>query len=350
MSQFVGVRMVKANSMDLALFQFDYDMTFAVFFMNADKTIYGRYGSRSEYKLATKEISLPGFAKALEGALQLHREYPRNKPALAAKTGPAPLRSIPEEFPLLRKFNSNLDYEGKVVESCIHCHQVLDAKRDLLRIEKKPVPDNDLFPYPLPDVIGLVLDPQEAARVHHLLPGSPAANAGFLAGDVIEKLNGQPIISIADVQWVLHRSPDPSVLQADVTRGERSVALTVSLPAEWRRGNDILWRATTWEMNRLVAGSLKWANLTGDERQQLGLAPDATAIRVDYVGWWGPYQAGKRAGFLKDDIMIAFDGQRTLKTVNEFYAYAMNKTTKGQKVPVEILRNGQRITLELPME
>ena len=41
MSQFVGVRMVKVNSMDLSLFQFDYDMTFAVFFMNADKKVYG---------------------------------------------------------------------------------------------------------------------------------------------------------------------------------------------------------------------------------------------------------------------------------------------------------------------
>jgi hypothetical protein len=44
MEQFVCVRMIQANGMDLSWFQFDYDQTFAVFFMNADKTIYGRFG------------------------------------------------------------------------------------------------------------------------------------------------------------------------------------------------------------------------------------------------------------------------------------------------------------------
>ena len=41
----------------------------------------------------------------------------------------------------------------------------------------------------------------------------------------------------------------------------------------------------------------------------------------------GIAQAGKRAGFKKNDVMISFDGQRSLKNVNEFYAYAMNETT-----------------------
>jgi hypothetical protein len=48
MDQFVRVRIVQANGMDLSLFQFDLDLTFAVFLMNADKTIYGRFGSRSD--------------------------------------------------------------------------------------------------------------------------------------------------------------------------------------------------------------------------------------------------------------------------------------------------------------
>ena len=48
MDRFVCVRLVQANAMDLTLFQFDYDLTFAAFFLNADRTIYGRYGSRSD--------------------------------------------------------------------------------------------------------------------------------------------------------------------------------------------------------------------------------------------------------------------------------------------------------------
>jgi hypothetical protein len=34
--EFVTVRLVKCNGLDLSLFQFDYDLTFAVFFFNSD--------------------------------------------------------------------------------------------------------------------------------------------------------------------------------------------------------------------------------------------------------------------------------------------------------------------------
>ena len=258
----MGVRMVKANSMDLSLFQFDYDMTFAAFFMNADKTIYGRYGTRSEYKLAAKEMSLPSFRIALERAIKLHQRYPQNKHSLLAKTGPTSKQRIPEDFPKLRSYRSDLDYSGKVLQSCIHCHQVLDAKRDLLRTEGKPVAEKDLFPYPLPDLIGLELDPMAAAQVKRVLPGSPAEKGGFRAGDDIVKLGGQPILSIADVQWVLHHAASPAVVKATVRRDGRLLSPSVSIPVGWRQQNNIHWRATTWEMNRLVGGSLKWANLS----------------------------------------------------------------------------------------
>ena len=33
----------------------------AVFFMNTDKTIYGRFGTRAEYENAAKDISIEGF-------------------------------------------------------------------------------------------------------------------------------------------------------------------------------------------------------------------------------------------------------------------------------------------------
>src|SRR5262245_21042831 len=125
MDRFVCVRVVQGNAMDLNLFQFDYDLTFAVFFMNADKTVYGRFGSRSDRKEATRDISLEGFRAALGSALELHKAYPGNKTALAGKQGRPVRFSTPDEYPSLRgKFQPKLDYEGKVVQSCMHCHQV----------------------------------------------------------------------------------------------------------------------------------------------------------------------------------------------------------------------------------
>src|SRR5436309_13256189 len=125
MDKFVCVRLVQANAMDLALFQFDYDLTFAAFFMNADRTIYGRFGSRSNQKDPAKDISMEGFRAALAGALELHKKYPANKVSLRGKQGSAPAFKVPEDYPSLKgKYKAALDYEGKVAKSCIHCHQV----------------------------------------------------------------------------------------------------------------------------------------------------------------------------------------------------------------------------------
>src|SRR6185503_9855509 len=102
MEQFVCVRMIQANGMDLSWFQFDYDQTFAVFFMNADRTIYGRYGTRSSQKESTRDVSLEGFAKSMAAALEVHRDYPANKSLLAGKQGAAPRFKSPEQYPNLK--------------------------------------------------------------------------------------------------------------------------------------------------------------------------------------------------------------------------------------------------------
>ena len=40
MEQFVTIRAIQFWKVDLALFQFDYDLTLSVMFMNADKTMF----------------------------------------------------------------------------------------------------------------------------------------------------------------------------------------------------------------------------------------------------------------------------------------------------------------------
>jgi len=45
LEQFVCVRVLNANALDLNLFQFDYDLSFSTLFSNADGTVYERYGS-----------------------------------------------------------------------------------------------------------------------------------------------------------------------------------------------------------------------------------------------------------------------------------------------------------------
>ena len=95
LEKFVCVRVVSTNGLDLSLFQFDYDQSFAAFLLNADGTVYGRFGTRSHRTSWSDDVSIEGLAQALKGGLELHERYPKNKAGLAGKKGPAPAVASP---------------------------------------------------------------------------------------------------------------------------------------------------------------------------------------------------------------------------------------------------------------
>lgn len=351
LDKFVRVRVVSANGLDLSLFQFDTDQSFAAFILNADGTIYGRYGTRSDHSHWADDVSVEGLAKALEGALALHADYPRNKASLAAKRGPAPEFAAPENYPTLKeKYGSELDYEGNVVQSCIHCHQIGDAHRQMVREKNVVLPDEVLFPYPHPKSIGLILDPKERATVLRVEPDSLAAQAGFEAGDQIRSLAGQPMLSMADVQWVLHHTPaEGGEVPAIATRGDKQVLLTLKLPANWRQLDDISWRASSWELRRTGLGGLLLKNVSPELRAERKLPTEGLALRVEHVGQYAPHNRAQQAGFRKEDVLIEFDGRTDLTRETDLLRYALNEKKPGERVPVTVLREGKKVELTLPI-
>lgn len=351
MDQFVCVRLVRANGLDLSLFQFDYDLTFAVFLMNADRTVYGRYGSRSDAAHAERDISIEGFRAALEAALDLHREYPANRVALAGKQGRPTRFRTPDGYPSLRgRYLPDLDYEGKVVQSCLHCHQVGEAERTWWREAKEPMPEPVIYPWPMPQAIGLELDPGGKARVHRVVPGSPAAQAGCQPGDELISLEGQPLLSIADVQWVLHHAPAPATLEARLQRGSRFLEVTLRLPADWRRRSDISWRATTWDLRRMVTGGLRLREATEAVRQRAGLGPEQMGLLVQHAGEYGEHGAAKRAGFRRDDLIVAVAGKTERLTESQLIGWLLQNQSAGASIPATVWREGERLQLALPMQ
>jgi len=352
LDKFVRVRLVSANGLDLSLFQFDTDQSFAVFLLNADGTIYGRFGTRSHRTVWADDVSVEGLARALEGALALHKRYPKNRAELAAKRGPAPEFTTPENYPLLKgKYGSQLDYSGNVARSCIHCHQIGDAQRQWYRNRPGPFPEKVLFPYSHPRSIGLILDPKERATVRQTQPDSPAARAGFQKGDVIQKMEGQPLLSIADVQWVLHQAdPNGASLKAEVRRGDRNVVVALSLPRGWRQRDDLSWRASTWELRRMVTGGMLLASAPADLRRKLRLTEGDMALMVEHVGEYSPHDAARKAGFRKGDVVISFDGKTTLRRESDLIAYALTRCQPGAQVDVTVLRSEEKLTLTLPMQ
>jgi serine protease Do len=351
MDRFVCVRIPMANGMDLSQFQFDYDLSFSAFFMHPDGTIYGRFGTRSSASDAEKDISLEGFAAALRASLALHAAYPGNRDVLSGKQ-PRPVKyRTPDEFPSLRgKYPAQLNYEGQVVQSCMHCHQIRDAQREVYRNAAEPIPEQELFPYPMPQVVGFALDPKTCGTVSHVTPGSPAAQAGLREGDELLALDGQPIVSIADVQWVLHHAPQAGSLTAQVRRGPATQALRIELPAGWRRASDISWRVSTWPLRRMVTGGLVLEDLPDDRRRALGLRNDELALLVRHVGQYGAHAAARRAGFQTGDVLVAVPGISGRVSEAEFLTTLVNNTRPGRNLNVTVLRGTQRHTLSLPQQ
>ncbi len=351
LERFVCVRVVSTNGLDLSLFQFDYDQSFAVFMLNADGTIYGRYGTRSHRTNWSDDVSVEGLAAALEGALELHQKYPGNKAELAAKKGPAPDVPSPEQYPRMRgKYGLKLNYERNVAQSCIHCHQIGDAQRQAFRDRREPIPQRVLFSYPHPKTLGLVLD-RASATVVRLDRDSPAEQAGFKAGDQILTLQGQPLLSIADVQWVLQQTgPEGASLAAVVKRGEQSIELSVALPEGWRQRDDISWRTSSWGLRRMATGGMQLEEVAAADRATLGLDAAAMALRAKHVGQFGPHAAAKNAGFKQGDVIVSFDGQTNLNRETDLLAYALTSRKPGDRVPVTALRDGKRLELTLPMQ
>ena len=349
LDRFVCVRIVQANTIDLTKFRHDFDQSFAAYLMNPDLTIYGRYGTRSE-RPEHEDISLEGLRKAMVAALRMHQGYEAVKASLAGKQVKPSRYKSPGDYPSLSgKYGAALNYEGQVAKSCMHCHQIREAERLVYRTAREPIPDEVLFPYPDPAVLGLKMDPKEMAKVERVTPGSPAERAGLRPGDDLTALAGQPLLSIADLQWVLHNAPDPARLSAQVRRGGKTLGLTLDLDQGWRRG-DISWRVTTWDLRRMGLGGLRLDDLTDEQRKAAKLSDEALALKVRHVGEFGDHAVAKKAGFRKDDVIVSFDGQGRRMSESELLAYSVQRKRPGDEVAVTVLRNGEKKVMRFALK
>jgi len=352
LDKFVCVRIISTNGLDMSIFQFDYDQSFATFFLNADGTIYGRFGTRSHRTTWADDVAIEGLAKALQGALDLHAGYPKNKEMLAAKKGPAPEVASPEKFELMKgKYAEKINFEGNVGMSCIHCHQVGDAQRVFYRSQQKPIPEKILFSYPHPKSLGLILDPKEKATVLRIDPGTPAEKWGLQKGDEILTLAGQPLLSMADVQWVLHNTPgEGASLAAHVKRGNGFADITFKLEKGWRQRDDYGWRVTSWPQRRMAIGGLSLETMTAEARAQEKLPAEGMALRIKAVGNFGAHAAAKNAGFQMGDVIISYDGKIDFARECDLLAYGVNAHKPGEKVAVVVLRKGAKVELMMPIQ
>ena len=350
LEKFVTVRCVQMGGVDLGLFQFDPMLSWSVFFMNGDKTIYGRFGSaHTDAKRSKKDSNsnhtLAGLKEAMRGALEVHEGYttaPQSwKGKLAGKTGaPWPWKHA-EKTPAARKYKrlERIKHSARDTKGCVHCHEVQRLLIDSCFMKKKPVTDAMLWMYPHPEWIGITLDRDQAATVTKVEPDSPAAQAGLQVGDRIRTIGDQPILSPADVTWVLHQTPDVGARHIlGIVRDGEGRSLTVRLADGWRRQyGDFAWRYR-------IAGYAMWlwAGAT--------LQDHAEGVRIaSHAPWWFKKDNKDARKILKPrDVIVAVDGKDTHDgtrpwTRSTYLAYLMREKAPGSTVRIVLIRDKERL-------
>lgn len=345
MDQFVCIRLVRAENLDLSIFKFDPDLSFALFFLGPDKTVYGRYGTRSDFYEAEREISLEGLKAAMQTALEWHAKSTEMKTLFAAKKGPEPKYRTLADFPTARSGRGGRGGRGGIGGGgrCTHCHDLRTAEQFAYRESGESMPENVLFSWPLPDAAGLQLDPKKKATVMKVWDKSPAKRAGFETGDQIVRFAGQPILSIADVQWVLHNAGVEDDLTADVIRDGKRTNIEMHLDRDWRRYVDISWRTTTGVLRRNLLDGVEYRDVPAEERQELGLANNVVALKA-------VRGVSRNSGNIRrDDVIIAVDDKTKYMSEGDLIAYFAQEKKRGDEVHYTLLREGNRVDVTVPV-
>jgi serine protease Do len=223
---------------------------------------------------------------------------------------------------------------------CSHCHQVKEYRRELLQAEGRWHRD-DVWVYPLPENIGLMLEVDRGDRVRAVTPDSPAARVGVRAGDRLRSVNGLPVASLADVQYALHRAPTKGQVPIRWQHEGQTRIAELTLAEGWRKTN-LTWRPSMLDL--LPSLSLYGDDLTAAEKKALGLSAKRLAFRQDKI----VHSSMRAVGVHGGDIILGIDNQPLEMTVAQFLAHVRKNYLVGDRITLNVLRAGKR--LDLPVK
>lgn len=213
---------------------------------------------------------------------------------------------------------------------------------------------------------------QRGALVEDVVTGGPAANAGLqgsnqqvtinginttVGGDVITAIDGQPIKTIEDlIAYLADNTQVGQTVTLTILRNGSQMSVDVTLtsrPAE---------NTTTVSQN---TNNAVWLGVLGIPldpavAQTMNLAPDTQGILVEQVeagspaakagiqGGSNPINLGGQEILVGGDIILAINGNQTSQ-LSDLQAF-LQQANPGEKVTLDILRNGQEMQVEVTLE
>lgn len=322
------------NDVNLNAFPFEYDLTWMAFFQNYEGRTYTRYGGREDDGPETL-LTQPSLVKTMERVLALHQA---NDVKPFSKYDPAPgKRFTPPQIPPMK----GLLAKRKV--KCIHCH---DVKNAMLydRMDHGLLKKDDIFTYPSPKQLGIILNADDQIQVDSVVSNSTAARAGLKSGDTLAAVDRQRILTFADFTRILELAPDDGNLQITTTRNGKAKDFQLQLTKGWKRSRDPSWRPST---SAVGPNSGFWAKQPGSsELKKLNADNDDLALKIVVV--WGAW--AKKAGLKNGDIVLEIDGLKNKMTIRQLQTHLQLNHDFGDEIKMVVNRGGRNraITMSLP--
>ncbi len=181
------------------------------------------------------------------------------------------------------------------------------------------------------------------ALVNKVTPGSGSDKAGIRVGDVILGYNGSDVVSSGDLPPMVGATRPGSSAQLSIFRDGKTLTIPVvvgELPANALSQATGSAPATVKANNPL---GIVVEDLTGDQRQQLGLQSNEGVVVTHVIG-----SAARRAALAPGDVILMV-GRKAVGSAAEFNA-AVKGATVGQSVMLLVRRDDTTsfIAIEVP--
>jgi len=327
LSQYVCVRVVRLDDVNVGLFERDWNNAIYFFMLNADEQIYMRYGGRESASPDTYN-NMESLEVALKQGLVLHDQYLKGE--WKAPEPPKPL--YPREMPLLveRTFARH---------ACVECHLIGDFQN--LQREQDGVLDKLTHLYRSPDIktIGIWLDVPKGLVVKEA-KGAVAA-AGMKPGDRIASWDGTPVWTFGDVQYRFDKvDRRAKELHIGVERDGHATELSVALPPRW------WWTDLTFRQSSVDPRTdFSDRPLTDEEKAKLGLKADGFASQVKYVAEFAKIRGAHELKV--GDIIVAVDGVERDEFANTADLFIKLRKKAGDSAMLDVIRDGKRVQMKL---
>jgi serine protease Do len=176
----------------------------------------------------------------------------------------------------------------------------------------------------------LGVDPRKGVLISEVFPDSPAAKAGFEAGDIILSFAGEPVSSPRELQALVERSQAGSEQRAEIVRSGKRQTLGVvvkPLPKDFgmaARPGGLTPKAPTHKSENL---GLEVGELTAELAKKLGFEGFQGVVITEVE----PNGVAAEAG-LDEGMLILRVGQKSVTSIDEF-----EKAVKGASLKEGVL-------------